>query len=93
MSPNMSLRLAPRPPVSPADGFEHFVADLRERFGWKYRVVGKSRDHGIEVVATTPDGERQLIRQNATTRTRRSGTRRSNKTRDSGSKLTTRWIR
>ncbi len=41
--------------------FEHFVADLWERFGWQTRVVGKPGDQGIDVIATTADGECQFI--------------------------------
>ncbi|MFB6360696.1 MAG: restriction endonuclease [Halobacteriales archaeon] len=43
------------------DEFEHFVADLWERFGWQTRVVGEPGDQVIDVVAHTADGERQLI--------------------------------
>lgn len=42
-------------------GFEHFVADLWTYLDWNTRVVGEPGDKGIDVVATTPDGNKQLI--------------------------------
>lgn len=43
--------------------FEHFVADLWERMGWKTEVSTQSADRGIDVVATrrSPYEEKALI--------------------------------
>lgn len=41
--------------------FEQLVGDVWERLGWDTRVVGEPGDRGIDVVATTEDGEKQLI--------------------------------
>lgn len=41
--------------------FEHFVADLWQYFGWDTRVVGQPGDRGIDVIATTDAGAKQLI--------------------------------
>lgn len=41
--------------------FEHFVADVWEYLGWNTRVVGEPGDRGIDVIATTEDGKKQLI--------------------------------
>lgn len=47
--------------MEPAD-FEQFVADLwKTHLGWTTHVVGKPGDRGIDIVATTDDGEKQLI--------------------------------
>jgi restriction system protein len=42
-------------------GFEQFVADLWSYLDWNTRVVGEPGDRGIDVVATTPDGNKQLV--------------------------------
>lgn len=41
--------------------FEHFVADLWTYLDWNTQVVGEPGDKGIDVIATTPDGNKQLI--------------------------------
>jgi restriction system protein len=41
--------------------FEHFVADLWTYLDWNTQVVGEPGDKGIDVVATTPEGNKQLI--------------------------------
>jgi restriction system protein len=41
--------------------FERFVADVWTYLGWDTRVVGEPGDRGIDVVATTKDGDKQLI--------------------------------
>lgn len=43
------------------DKFEHFVADLWEHLDWNTEVVGEPGDKGIDVIATTLEGEKQLI--------------------------------
>jgi restriction system protein len=41
--------------------FEHFVADLWTYLDRNTQVVGEPGDKGIDVVATTPEGNKQLI--------------------------------
>lgn len=41
--------------------FEQLVGDVWERLGWYTRVVGMPGDRGIDVVATTAVGQKQLI--------------------------------
>lgn len=41
--------------------FEYFVADLWTFLDWNTRVVGEPGDRGIDVVATTEEGNKQLI--------------------------------
>jgi restriction system protein len=42
-------------------GFEEFVADLFHRRGYAVQVVGGDGDHGVDLVVTNPDGERELV--------------------------------
>ena len=42
-------------------GFEEFVADLFHRRGYAVQVVGGDGDHGVDLVATNRDGERELV--------------------------------
>lgn len=41
--------------------FEQFVGDLWTYLDWNTRVVGKPGDRGIDVIATTENGEKQPI--------------------------------
>ena len=43
------------------EGFEHFVATLFRRRGYKARVVGGEGDHGVDIVVTNPQGDRELV--------------------------------
>ena len=42
-------------------GFEEFVGDLFHRRGYAVQVVGADGDHGVDLVVTNPDGERELV--------------------------------
>ena len=48
------LRLSP-------GGFEEFVADLFRRRGYAVQVVGQEGDHGVDLVVTSPNNERELV--------------------------------
>ena len=41
--------------------FEYFVADVWSRLGWETDVVGEPGDRGIDVIATAPEEQKQLI--------------------------------
>jgi restriction system protein len=41
--------------------FEYFVADVWAGLGWETRVVGEPGDRGIDVIATAPEEQKQLI--------------------------------
>ena len=43
------------------EGFERFVAGLFQRRGYKAHVVGGEGDHGVDIVVTNPQGERELV--------------------------------
>ena len=44
-----------------ADEFEDFVAGLFLKRGYKASIVGRDGDHGIDIVVTNPQGERELV--------------------------------
>ena len=43
------------------DQFEKFVAGLFRKRGYEANVVGRDGDHGIDIVVTNPQGERELV--------------------------------
>jgi len=43
------------------DQFEKFVAGLFRKRGYEASVVGRDGDHGIDIVVTNPQGERELV--------------------------------
>jgi restriction system protein len=44
-----------------ADEFEDFVADLFVKRGYGATIVGGDGDHGVDIVVTNPQGERELV--------------------------------
>ena len=43
------------------DDFEDFVAGLFVKQGYKASIVGGEGDHGIDILVTNPQGERELV--------------------------------
>jgi len=44
-----------------ADGFEDFVAGLFLARGYKAKIVGGDGDHGVDIVLSNPQGDRELV--------------------------------
>ncbi len=50
--------------MEPGD-FEHLIADYFKRRGYiETRVIGRSCDRGVDILATNPEGELELVQCN-----------------------------